>query len=129
MKMHHVGLWVKDLEKQREFYEKFFDVFSGKLYVNKSRGFRSYFLYFDSGAAIEIMHQETLAESSHSYQEAGHLAIDMAVAERVDLLTDKIRAAGYRIVSEPRITGDGYYESVVADPEGNLIELVADPGR
>lgn len=127
--MHHVGLWVRDLERQREFYEEFFDVFSGKLYENKTKGFRSYFLYFDSGAAIEIMHQKGIASSDEPVRRAGHLAIDMTVAERVDMLTEKLRKAGCTIITEPRITGDGYYESVVADPEGNHIELVADPGR
>jgi lactoylglutathione lyase len=41
----------------------------------------------------------------------------------VDTLTERLRADGYRVVGEPRTTGDGYYESVVLDLDGNRIEI------
>ena len=52
-----------------------------------------------------------------------HLAISLGSKEKVDTLTERLRKNGVRIIGEPRTTGDGYYESVIADPEGNLIEL------
>ena len=52
-----------------------------------------------------------------------HIAISVGNKEKVDLLTNLIRNKGYEIIGEPRTTGDGYYESVIADPEGNHIEI------
>jgi len=52
-----------------------------------------------------------------------HLAISVGSKEKVDELTEKLRADGYTVAGNPRLTGDGYYESVVFDPEGNRIEI------
>lgn len=52
-----------------------------------------------------------------------HFSISVGSKEAVDKLTERLRNDGYAILSNPRITGDGYYESTVADPEGNCIEI------
>ena len=124
MKIEHIAIWVKDLEKIRSFYEKYFGVISSELYHNQSTGFKSYFLSFDDGARIEIMSKP----DQHKEKQEGaigyaHLSISLGSKEKVDEYTKFFRKDGYKIVSEPRITGDGYYESVISDPENNLIEL------
>jgi lactoylglutathione lyase len=127
MKIEHVAIWVSDLEQMRAFYEKYFQAKSNELYHNQKRGFRSYFLQFESGARLELMNISVLSPNSNSFANPAmglaHLAFSVGSKESVDQLTDRIKSDGYEVVSNPRTTGDGYYESAVLDPENNIIEL------
>lgn len=129
MKIEHIAVWVKDLERTRAFYEKYFGAASNKKYNNPVKNFESYFLSFDNGSRLEIMTKPDLRESENSYesQQFGiiHIAFSVEGKERVNELTETLRNDGYTIASEPRTTGDGYYESVILDPENNIIEIVA----
>lgn len=124
MKIEHTALYVSDLERAREFFAKYFEAVSNDLYHNPKTGFSSYFLSFESGARLEIMHRpdvsEQIAEPKLGY---AHIAFSVGSRENVNALTERLRADGFRIISEPRVTGDGYYESCIADSEGNLIEI------
>ncbi len=126
IKIEHIAIWVSDLEKIRNFYTHYFDMQCSEKYINKNKGFSSYFLSFKDGARIEIMHRSdipvTKTERGNTTGLA-HIAISVSGKDNVDVLTEKLRQDGYRITGEPRTTGDGYYESVVADPEGNLVEI------
>lgn len=126
MKIEHIAIWVKDLEKMRGFYLKFFNVSSNDKYYNPKKKFSSYFLSFENSARIELMHKpdiSELIENSNLKLGLTHFAISVGSKEKVDLLTERIRENGNRIIGEPRTTGDGYYESLISDPEGNLIEI------
>ena len=127
MKIEHVALWAQDIERLRAFYEKYFEAVAGNKYVNPHKAFESYFLTFSSGARIELMHMPSIPSSptSSGEQSVGyiHLAISAGSEERVDSLTSRLAADGYEVLDGPRRTGDGYYESVVLDPEGNRIEV------
>ena len=127
MRIDHVALWTYDLERMRSFYEKYFQVKSGEKYVNTKKNFESYFLNFDDGCRLEIMQMPGVPVSSNNVynQFTGlvHFAIAVADKEKVDALTETLRKEGYEIVGEPHMTGDGYYESVVLDPDGNRIEI------
>ncbi len=126
MKIEHIAIWTKDLEKMKRFYLKYFKLTSSEKYFNPKKKFSSYFLSFENGARIELMHRPDISEFlDQSIQKFGltHFAISVGTKESVDNMTDLIRKNGYKIVGEPRVTGDGYYESVIEDPEGNLIEL------
>ncbi|MCS4305131.1 MULTISPECIES: VOC family protein [Chryseobacterium] len=129
MKIEHVAVWVKDLERSRVFYEKYFGAVSNGKYNNPVKNFQSYFLSFDNGSRLEIMTRPDLIENKNSYefQQFGiiHLAFSAGSKEKVNELTETLRKDGYTIASEPRTTGDGYYESVILDPENNIIEIVA----
>ena len=126
VKIEHIALWVQDLEKMKNFYLQFFDLKAGDKYHNPKKEFSSYFLSFESGARLELMHRPDISNSKSIQEpELGlvHFAIAVGSKEKVDLLTEEFRKNGVRIVGEPRTTGDGYYESVIADPEDNLIEI------
>ena len=126
MKIEHIAIWTKDLERMREFYMNFFDLSSNEKYYNPNKKFSSYFLSFENGARIELMHRPDICEfvdQIGSKLGITHFAISVGTKEKVDLLTEKIRQNGYKVIGEPRTTGDGYYESVIADPEGNWIEI------
>ena len=126
MKIEHIAIWVRDLEKTKEFYTKYFQMSCGEKYVNEKKFFSSYFLSFEGGARIEIMHLPDISEQSGkagTFFGLTHFAISVGSRERVDELTESIRKAGFKVTGEPRTTGDGYYESVILDPEGNLVEI------
>lgn len=129
MKIEHIAIWVKDLEQSRAFYQKYFGATSNEKYHNPVKNFESYFLSFDNGCRIEIMTRPDIKKSENSYdnQQFGiiHLAFSAGSKEKVNELTETLRKDGYTVAGEPRTTGDGYYESVILDPENNIIEIVA----
>ena len=128
MKIEHIAIYAEDIEKLRDFYTRYFGLTCGSKYENKLKMFTSYFLYFGEGKTrIEIMNIPVLPQGSEANRSLGlaHFAISVGSKEKVNELTEQLRADGYTIVSEPRTTGDGYYESAVADPEGNYVEITA----
>lgn len=124
MKIDHVALWTQELERSRVFYEAYFGSTVHDKYTNPSTQFESYFLTFESGARLELMQMPSIADNT-DVETIGwvHIAISTGSKHAVDELTERLRADGYPIVGEPRTTGDGYYESVVLDPDGNRIEI------
>jgi len=127
LKIDHLAIWTTDLEGMKDFYVKYFDLTSGNRYHNPAKGFTSYFLSFkNANTRIELMHREDMIrDRAGAPRTAGfaHFAISVGSKEGVNKLTDRLRNDGFRIEGEPRTTGDGYYESVVLDPEGNWIEI------
>lgn len=124
MKIEHLGLFVRDLEAIRHFYETYFEGVAGEKYHNQKTGFESYFIRFKEGARLEIATRPEVTGKNELFQVGLiHLAFALGSEEAVDLLTEKLKKAGYQVLSGPRTTGDGYYESVVLDPEGNQLEL------
>lgn len=127
MKIGHIAIWVNDLEKIREFYVDKFNCTSNAKYINSKKGFSSYFISFKEGAGIELMNSVDISgKDSDKVTGYAHFALNLSNREMVDRLTARLKNQGVVIESEPRLTGDGYYESVIADPEGNLIELVSE---
>ncbi len=125
MKIEHVAMYVNDLEAAREFFIKYFGAVSNDGYHNQKTGFRSYFLTFEDGARLEIMNRPDMTDSSKNLYRTGfvHIAFSLGNAEEVDRLTAELQSDGYKVISGPRTTGDGYYESCIVDFEGNQIEL------
>jgi lactoylglutathione lyase len=125
MKIEHVAFWVHDLEKMKEFYIKYFWAKPSEKYHNPSKNFTSYFLAFDSGSRLELMHRPDILQNDFKNRTLGitHLAFSSGSKENVDSLTALLKQDGFQIIGEPRTTGDGYYESVILDPEGNSIEI------
>lgn len=125
--IEHAALWTRDLERSRSFYERYFDAQAGARYVNEQKQFTSYFLSFASGARLELMHTPTveavLPAEDAEWQGYAHVAFSVGSEQKVDALTKRLRDDGYEVVGEPRRTGDGYYESVVLDPDGNRVEI------
>ncbi len=129
MKIDHLAIWTYNLEGLRNFYMHYFDASSTEIYYNHSKEFRSYFLLFDDDCRLEIMEMPNIAKSKNDpaklYTGLAHFAIKVGSKTEVDRLTETIRNDGFQVVGEPRTTGDGYYESVVLDPDGNRVEIVA----
>lgn len=125
MKIDHLAMYVSDLEGARGFFERYFGASAGARYHNRTTDFRSYFLQFSSGARLEIMHRPNLCAHEQSDAALGyaHLAFSLGSREAVDELTQRMQHDGYRVLSGPRTTGDGYYESCICAFEGNLLEL------
>ena len=126
MHIHHVAIWTNDLEKEKEFYLKYFDCHANEKYTNPLTHFSSYFLSFSSGAKIELMTKDGITPTGEGKIDGfAHLAIDAGSRQSVEEITDLLEKDGIRIASRPRLTGDGYYESTVLDPEGNMIEIIS----
>ena len=125
MKIEHIALYVNDLEAARDFFVRYLNGHSNDGYHNKLTDFRSYFLSFDDGARLEIMTKPGMAELEKPLNRTGyaHIAFSVGSKEKVDELTEELRTAGYQVVSGPRTTGDGYYESCIVVIEGNQIEI------
>lgn len=125
MKIDHIAMYVNDLEGARKFFEKYMGAISNNLYHNEKTGFKSYFLTFGDGARLEIMNKPGMDDVSKSLQRTGfiHIAFSVGSREKVDLLTAQMKKDGYHVISGPRTTGDGYYESCIVAIEGNQIEI------
>jgi lactoylglutathione lyase len=128
--LEHVALWTRDLERSRDFYCTWFGATSGAPYASQRReGFRSYFLTFPQGGArLEIMAVTALADATHGERIGwAHIAIAVGHRTEVDALVASMQGAGVVLRAAPRETGDGYYEAIVEDPDGNLVEIMATP--
>ena len=125
MKIEHVAMYVTDLEAARDFFIRYLNGESNNVYHNSNTGFRSYFISFDDGARLELMNKPEMDDYEKPLNRTGyaHIAFSVGSKENVDMLTEKMRSSGYEVVSGPRTTGDGYYESCIVAIEGNQIEL------
>lgn len=125
MRIEHIAMYVDDLETARDFFVSFLEGRANEGYHNKNTGFRSYFISFDDGARLEIMNKPEMTDIEKPLNRTGyiHIAFSVGSRERVNKLTEELRSAGYEVVSGPRTTGDGYYESCVVAFEGNQIEI------
>ncbi|MFJ9288261.1 VOC family protein [Bacillus halotolerans] len=124
MRIEHTAIWVSDLERMKAFYETYFHGKANSLYHNEKKDFKSYFMTFDSGARLEIMKKGDVTDQpSQTMTGWAHIAFSTGSKENVDELTERLKQDGFAVVSGPRTTGDGYYESVIEDVEGNLIEI------
>lgn len=125
MKIEHIAMYVNDLEAAKQFFETYFEASANDGYHNKKTDFKSYFLSFGDGARLEIMNKPDMEDAEKSIQRTGyiHIAFSLGSKERVDSLTARLKADGYEVVSGPRMTGDGCYESCVVAVEGNQVEI------
>ena len=125
MRIEHVALYVKDLEAAREFFITYLEGEANDGYYNPKTGFRSYFIRFGDGARLELMNKPDMTDLEKPLARTGyaHLAFSVGSEARVDQLTERLRVAGYLVLSGPRTTGDGYYESCILAFEGNQIEI------
>lgn len=125
MKIEHIALYVNDLEGARKFFIKYLGAKSNEGYNNPRTNFRSYFLSFEDGARLEIMNKPEMTDLPKELARTGyaHIAFSVGSREKVDALTAELKADGYDVVSGPRITGDGYYESCIVVMEGNQVEI------
>jgi lactoylglutathione lyase len=130
MRIEHIAIWTTNLARCKHFYTSYFVATTGPDppdYINPAKGFESCFISFADGARLEAMTTTSLSlvELSPGAQRLGltHLAISVGSERLVDELTQRLRNDGIVVVDGPRRTGDGYYESVIVDPDGNLIEI------
>ena len=125
MRIEHIAMYVNDLETTRDFFVKYFNARSNSGYHNETTDFRSYFLSFDDGARLEIMKKPVMEDTVKGIARTGyiHIAFSLGSKEAVDELTEKIKNDGYNVISGPRTTGDGYYESCIIGIEENQIEI------
>lgn len=125
MKIEHIAMYVNDLEAARDFFVRFFGGCANSGYLNPRTQFRSYFISFDDGSRLELMTRPDTSDEAKTPVRTGyaHIAFSVGSKEAVDRLTEQLRAAGYSVISGPRTTGDGCYESCIAAIEGKVIEI------
>lgn len=126
MRIAHIAIWTNDLDRLKAFYTTHFHCTSSARYENPQKKFASYFLHFGDGASLELMQRQDITEAPvQEMTGLAHFALEVGNNEAVDQLTAALEKAGVPVYSYPRTTGDGYYESVILDPDNNRIELVA----
>lgn len=125
MRIEHIAMYVNNLENVKNFFVNYFNASANNGYHNRTTGFRSYFLTFTNGARLEIMSRPQMDDNEKTVARTGyiHLAFSVGSKEQVDALTARLQKDGYEVISGPRTTGDGYYESCIIGPEGNQIEI------
>ncbi len=128
MKINHFAIWAKDLEVLKDFYVRYFNATFGEKYVNSAKGFSSYFLSFEGhDVRLELMHKDDITQEVKGENLGfAHLAIGVGTPADVDAFVKNFSSDGHKVTGQPRWTGDGYYEAVIEDAEGNLLEIVAD---
>ncbi|MBE5803400.1 MAG: glyoxalase [Clostridiales bacterium] len=125
MRIEHIAMYVNDLDAARDFFIRYFNAKSNEGYHNKTTDFRSFFLSFDDGTRLEIMNKPIMQDSEKALARTGyvHIAFSLGSKAAVDTLTELLNHDGYDVISGPRTTGDGYYESCIIGIEGNQIEI------
>lgn len=125
MKIDHIAMYLEDLESAKSFFIKYFDAVSNQQYHNPKTGLRTYFLSFGDGARLEIMNRPEMTSSEKALNQLGfiHLAFSLGGKEKVDSLTKRLLEDGFKVISGPRVTGDGCYESCILGPENCQIEI------
>jgi lactoylglutathione lyase len=125
MKIHHIAIWTRDIECLAAFYCRWFGCTTNQGYHNPAKQFTSKFIYFDGGCSLELMHHSELIIENQKEKHTGfaHIAISVGTKEKVDALTVQMEKAGITVIGQPRTTGDGYYESIITDPDGNWVEI------
>jgi lactoylglutathione lyase len=128
MTLEHVAIWTKDLEKLKNYYTRYFNARPNDKYINAKNNFESYFLSFESGARLELMSRPDVPPNTNdtiNKQCLGiiHLAFGVATIEEVNKKAQELQTDGFKILSGPRKTGDGYYEFETLDPDDNRIEV------
>ena len=125
MQLTHIALWTNDPERLRDFYVQYIDGKSNEKYVNPKKGFSSYFVSFESGPSLEIMQRNDITEFYlPEHIGLAHLAFHADTRDQVDCMMERFREDGCVIAGETRVSGDGYYEGVILDPDGNRVEIV-----
>jgi lactoylglutathione lyase len=128
MTLEHAAIWTNNLEKLKDYYIKYFDAKSNDKYFNLNRNFQSYFLSFQSGGRLELMSGLNIPANSNDTIQKQHLGI-IHLAFGVDTMNEvnekakQLQDDGYKILSGPRKTGDGYYEFETLDPDNNRLEV------
>ena len=133
MILEHIAIWTYQLEKLRDFYQNYFGGVPNERYNNPKNGFSSYFLSFERGSRLELMQMPGIPDHPRDLknQFTGfiHMAFEADSEAGVKELTERLRADGYQVLGEPRHTGDGYYESVILDPDENRVEITYQPAQ
>lgn len=129
IRLEHIAIWTTDLERLKAFYMRYFNATSSEVYVNADKQFSSYFLTFSAGARLELMQHPGVSGDFQNSNERpsgyAHIAVSVGSNNEVDTLTSRMINDGIECIGMPRTTGDGYYESVVLDPDGNQIEITS----
>lgn len=129
MKISHIGIWTNDIDGMKNFYMHYFDASFKESFSNHTRDFRSYLITFEGECNIILMQMPGVNQSKNEIKKQyigyNHIIIDVGSKQKVDLLTEELRADGFRVISEPRTMSDNYYLSVILDPEGNRVTLKA----
>ncbi|AAU22862.1 MULTISPECIES: VOC family protein [Bacillus] len=123
MKIEHIAIWTNNLEEMKDFYTRFFHGKTNEKYVNPKKHFESYFIQFESGTRLELMRRPDLAKGEENASGYAHMAFSLGSRQEVDEMTSRFEKEGYQVAGKPRVTGDGYYERVILDPDGNIVEL------
>lgn len=125
MKIEHIAMYVNDLEKAKNFFVIYFGGKSNGKYHNTRTNFQSYFLSFEDGSRLELMNKPEMDDAEKTLTRTGfiHIAFSVGSKEKVDMLTQQLKKDGYEVISGPRTTGDGYYESCIIGIENNQIEI------
>ena len=126
MRINHVALYCLDLEGMKDFFIRYFNGTPNELYNNPRTGLKTFILSFDgSDARLELMTRPEVKNEEENIFRQGfiHLSFSVGSKETVDSLTNDLNRDEYRVLSGPRMTGDGYYESCIVGPENTLIEI------
>jgi lactoylglutathione lyase len=126
MHIDHIAIWTENIENEKNFFLKYFECSVKEKYINPRKQFSSYFITFEGGARIELMKRTDITEGrAGETLGIAHFAVDAGSREKVNRMTEILENDGHKVLIKPRVTGDGYYESVILDPEKNVIEIMS----
>lgn len=125
MRISIVGMFVKDLEKAKDFFVSYFGAQVHAVYNEEQNGFYSYILKFDEGPKLELMTKPEIVDEKKDPNRTGfvHICLKVDSRETLDEITERFKADGYQILYEPATVGGKETRAITF--EDNILEVSA----
>lgn len=125
MRISNIGMYVKDLEGAKKFFEDYFGAKVHAIYNEEENNYYSYIMKFDEGPKIELMTKPEIVDEKKNRNRTGyiHICIKLDSMEKLEEVIAKMKKDGYEILYEPATNGGREVRAITF--EDNILEVCA----